>query len=731
MLRLLRLAAVTLGLVLLSGWAWTGAASAHAAFVDAAPAPGVRLAATPGDVALTFTEPLNRRLSRVEIEEAGSGKRIETVQRLRTSSRLSVVPERALRTGAYRVRWHTVSTLDGHALEGSFSFGVRAAAAGPGHALEQSPLARDGWVRIALRGLFYVAVLLFVAALVLPGLLAARRTWLVPDALSEHLPLAPIRARTLRLVGDLGWLATGAAGAAAIAEATDAAGSLSATALRDFLLANIAGGARLAMVLLLGAAVLAYRRRPGVAGVLAVLALGAVAASGHASSASPRLLSVLNDWLHLVSGAIWLGGIGLFAIVWAGTLRKGRPALRHAVARHVLEPFGRVALPAFAVVSATGLVSLATQLGRVSALWETPYGRLLTVKVVLVGLIAATSAQHALRLRPRVVRAQPAGGRDERRHWRLVRAEPAIGLAVVAVVAFLVTFPLPPRQLAEAGSARGAACEPCPLPMPADDELAVADGAGSQLVAAWIRRSPAAATGVVRVTDIRGRPSRVPIHLPGARASSCGVGCRRFRATGDRGRLDVTIAERGRSYRTSLPTRWVAGQNARSRRLVGEAERVMRRLRSVREIEEVSSGPGSYARTDYRFRAPDRMAFETDRGVETVVAGDRQWFRAGTGPWQPGEYGAGLAFRTRRWFRWTPYAGTVRLLGIRRSGGRRVAELALLDAGTPVWFRLSIDLATRRVLRERMTSKGHFMTARYLAFNRRLSIPLPEARDDG
>ena len=58
-----------------------------------------------------------------------------------------------------------------------------------------------------------------------------------------------------------------------------------------------------------------------------------------------------------------------------------------AIAREVLAPFGRIATGAFLVAVATGLVSLVTQLGRVAALWDTAYGRLLAVKIVVVGLI--------------------------------------------------------------------------------------------------------------------------------------------------------------------------------------------------------------------------------------------------------------------------------------------------------------------------------------------------------
>jgi len=633
-----------------------------------------------------------------------------------------------LPTGAYRLSWHTVSTEDGHALEGSFSFGVRAAAVGDEHAVEQSPLARNGWLRVALRGLLYVFALLFVAGLLLPWLVWRSATsWLVPPALGCDDRMLRLRGRERRVMGDLGWLATGAAVGATLAEAADAAGSLSPAALRDFLLSNGAGVARVGVVLLLGTAALLWRRAPRGAVAAGVLALGAIAASGHASSASPRLPSVLNDWTHLVAGAAWLGGIGLIALVWGPALARIGPVRRLAVAREVLVPFGRVALPAFMLVAATGLLSLLNQLGGFSALWETGYGRLLGAKILIVGAIAAASAVHALRLRPKLLGPGTASDEgSERRHWRLLRSEPLLGLGVVAVVAFLVTFPLPPRQLGEADEARAGApaCDPFPLPRPAADELPVAAGAGSHLVAAWVRREPTAVRGVVRVIDTRGRPERRPYRVLGASTRGCGAGCQRFRLPADEP-LQVTVPERGRNHTATLPTRWKAGSNSRARRLLARAQETMRRLRSVREVEEVTSGPGSYARTVYRLRAPDRMALRTDRGVRTVIARRRRWFRTEDTPWQVGSYGSGLPFRTRTFFRWTTYGRSVRLLRLRRGGDRRVAELALMDEGTPVWSRLTVELDTGRVLSEQQATKGHFIRARFERFNRPTTIALP------
>src|SRR5688500_8650617 len=357
------------------------------------------------------------------------------------------MPERELAAGAYRVDWHTVSTEDGHALEGAFSFGVRADA-GAAPALATGPLARWGIVRIAARIALYSTVLVLAAALLLPLLIGRPRGWPVPelDAGDEggRVDLRDVRARERRLRGDLAWAAVAAAVVATVADAADAARGLDPGRMGDYLAGNIAGIGRALVVVALLAAALLRERRPRGAAAAVVLALGAVAASGHAGSADPRVPSILNDWLHLVSGSLWLGGIGLLVLLWWPVVGFTRRGSRQAIARGVLVPFGRIATGAFLVAVATGLVSLVTQLGRVAALWDTAYGRLLAAKIVVVGLIAAASFLHARRLRPQLLGGDASDGVD-RRHWRLWRSEPWLGLAVVAAVAGLVAFPLPPR----------------------------------------------------------------------------------------------------------------------------------------------------------------------------------------------------------------------------------------------------------------------------------------------
>lgn len=724
----LPLAALAVGLVLGSS---APAAFGHAAFLGSTPGPGARLEVSPEQITLDFTEPLNRRLTSVDVVRVDDGRVMRTRGGAASPRRLVARPAGTLAEGAYRLEWHSVSTEDGHALEGSFSFGVRAAAAAGTHRLERSPLARYGWLRVAARFLLYTTLLLFAGALVLRVLLGGvDGGWLTPLRMRAvpSIDLARVKARERAVIDDLGAFAAGSAVLTTLLEAVDAAQRLSPASLRDFLLTNVAGFGRVAVVLLILLALASWRRLRRSAGVLVAAALGAIAVSGHAGSATPRLAAVLNDWVHLLAGAVWLGGIGLIVLVWRPTMRVSGRERRVAVARDVLPTFGRVAGWAFVTVSATGLVSLLLQLGDLSNLWRTAYGQVLAVKITLVALIAAASWWHARRLRPRILASAAPAERLERRHWRLLRTEPLLGLAVAAAVGLLAVFPLPPRQLDEADATLGAqaACDPCPLPRPEADELAVAEHAGTQVVAGWLRHDRGRVTGTIRVYGRNGRPSKSPIRIEDARQRSCGPACLRVETTGETVR--VGLRERGRRYTVALPgpRRPEPDGAARGRRLLERAQATMRGLRGVRQTELVTSGPGSLAQTNYRLEAPDRLSYVTrPAGTTTVVVGRRQWLRVDGSDWLPSAFGSGIGFSTRSWFRWTNFAQEVRVLRRARRGERGLVELALMDPGTPAWFRLTVEEATGRVLAERSITSRHFTTMRYSSFNRAGRVRVP------
>ncbi|MGH2993455.1 MAG: copper resistance CopC/CopD family protein [Solirubrobacterales bacterium] len=703
----------------------------HAAFLESQPEAGSRLESGPGEIRLEFTEPLNRALTEATLLDASTGDEASARLVAGEEKELIIRPQGRLGRAPYEVEWQTVSTVDGHTLEGSFGFGVQTAPTETEQEVEQSPLARDGWLRIGARALLY-ASLFFFAGGVLNAALLTRRSkpaaWLVPDRVRPLLDRegrdpdatsARVWARTL----EVGWLALAAAVAVALAEASDAGGGLSAQDLSDFLLSNGAGLARVGTVVAIAIAVLMARSMRVAASVAVTLAFLTIALSGHANSADPRSWAVVTDWIHLVAASIWIGGIAQIALAWIPAIRALDGESRLTVVESVLSRFGRVALPAFLVVAVTGLTNALIQLGHVSALWETPYGRVLSAKIVLVGLIALASYGHALRLRPRLLAANPHPPEQlERRHWRLVGVEPWLGLGAIVAVAALVAFPLPPSQLGEAGEAEAAAtCDPCPQPRASGDELPVAEQAGSRVAAFWLRREGGQVTGRLRVLDSNERPVDAPVELDGAELESCGEGCWRFAVADPRTRLVAHIEDQGATRRVAVPSRWQTQATTRAKRLLSRAQRAMRALRTVRMEETLTSGiRGFSVDTSYRFEAPDRMAYRTSSGSRTVAIGKRGYSSSDGRPFRRRQFGAD-GFRLDTFFRWTAYGRSVRWLG----ANRRVARIALYDEATPLWYRLTIDRRTDRILRERMITGGHFMTRRYFGFDRPLVITRP------
>ena len=113
--------------------------------------------------------------------------------------------------------------------------------------------------------------------------------------------------------------------------------------------------------------------------------------SGHAADWGDLTLPVLMDWLHLLAGGLWGGGLlALASAVLPGVLRKmapPRPCLA-AIARR----FATLASIALVVVLLTGVANAWVQVGTVRALWATPYGRALLAKLCLVGLVLLLGA---------------------------------------------------------------------------------------------------------------------------------------------------------------------------------------------------------------------------------------------------------------------------------------------------------------------------------------------------
>ncbi|MCX6386652.1 MAG: copper resistance protein CopC [Solirubrobacterales bacterium] len=704
----------------------------HAALLSSTPAPGQRVEVPPSQITLNFSEPLIGRLTGATLRDSTAGREIAASAATNNRHEVVITPASPLPRGAYRVSWRTVSTDDGHALEGSFSFGVQAAAVGKA-TVESDPLARLGWLRAVVRAAMYIALLLFCGGVFLAAL---RPRWLVPDSLLTsditESDLKSASGKQRSLIADAGLFAAGLAVAAALVEAATAADSLAPSQLSAFFLSSLAGVARIAVVIFVLLALWLVRRNPRIAAVAAICALGGVVASGHANSATPRGLAIVVDWIHLGAGAVWFAGVCLLLLVWGAAMAKGGRPLRTAIAREVLPGLGAIALPAFILLVGAGAVRAVLELGSLSQLWTTSYGIVLIVKIALVCAIAVLAWRHAGRLGPRLAgpNSEAVSASNEATHWRFMRYEAVLAVGVLLMAALLSVFPLPPRQADRATAAQGSAsaCDPaCPLPIATSDQLNVAAQGGSQVVAGWIRRTSSGLQATVRIIDSKGAAAKNPIEVPAAtKLTNCGVGCYRLSTLTLSETLRVRVSQDGRWYDAVLPARWEPLSQGPARSLLARAQSTMRAVDSIQEAESVSSGPGQNARVDYRLLAPDRLAWRTDLGIASITVGDRQFIRGPDQPWSETPTPGGVPFRTRSWFRWTPYARTVAILSRHLVAGRERVELALADPATPVWALLSVDSSSGRVITESLVAPARFIVHRYSDFNKPLNISIPQ-----
>jgi putative copper export protein len=138
------------------------------------------------------------------------------------------------------------------------------------------------------------------------------------------------------------------------------------------------------------------------AAALAATLLGlAPALAGHAA-ASPKLKSLLiaADYLHVMGGAAWLGT--LFAVLTVGVPLSLAVAgdKRWTSIASLVNSFSPLALVSVTVVVASGVLASWVHLNHVSDLWQTAYGQVLGIKLLLVAMTLAIGAHNFRRVQP-------------------------------------------------------------------------------------------------------------------------------------------------------------------------------------------------------------------------------------------------------------------------------------------------------------------------------------------
>jgi copper transport protein len=416
-------------------------AQAHANLVRTDPAEGAVLPTAPDQIRFTFDEAVRGVPHGVQIFDA-QGDLVEASATI-DGTDLKVGLSKDLGKGTTVITWRVVSD-DGHPIRGALTFSVGA----PSREVtpvpaETSSTSEAPWTLTAVRWVGYTGLLLatgliIFAAMFRPGAAPGSRLVIAKRAaaavtVAAWLAVLPITAIYL-LGGGPDLLGQGS--------------TWSSLPLTDYVVSALVIGGSVVAVLLSGAvsrppprsdgstsqrpvgAGTTSRGRRIAAVIAAAVAVTAPALVGHTRAASPEVLVIGADALHLLAGSVWLGGV----IGLALTL----PALSHqgTAAAELLTRFSTAAAGVLAALVATGALLAWRILGSWSALVGTGYGRLLLIKIAIVLAALAIAAWNRWSLLPRLRQASKPAGRQARAH-PVMRATAAEG--AVLVVALLIT----------------------------------------------------------------------------------------------------------------------------------------------------------------------------------------------------------------------------------------------------------------------------------------------------
>lgn len=396
--------------------------SAHAALSSAAPAPNGHEAVGRVFVELRFSENVERQYTSAIVTSL-SGETLNNGATQFDDDEPNVlrVPVQAMGDGIYGVAWKTLS-VDAHVASGQYVFSVGNSTirfpepvfAQDASTTPPSAVLRDGFAKSSFYLGLFVALGAPLFALVVDRPRSANRSFLLPVATFGLLG-ALGAALSLVFLRDLTLLSWSTLFQTTSAQMLAGRGILLAIAALFVLVAAYAPERAGRNLLTLGLVV--------AAGALIVTSLSSPAAAAR----NARLLAVLADATHLVTGAVWVGGAFGFVLVFR---HRSGEELRERVSR-----FAPWAVASIALLLVTGTFAALRTLPEASDLLSNRFGQLVTLKIGLVAALALILGRY---------RAKPV--------TRRAITLQALGLVLVVAAAGVLSASTPPDAPVVEGS---------------------------------------------------------------------------------------------------------------------------------------------------------------------------------------------------------------------------------------------------------------------------------------
>jgi copper transport protein len=426
---------------------------AHAKLVRSNPENGARLDNAPQQITLQFSEKPEVALSAVRLMGPMGDTIVLSSLRSDPDNAYALIAQvpPGLLPGNYRVLWKAAGS-DGHPSQGTIRFFVsfpeRVLAPAPREQAlpinddvgAQTPAVAGALGSIVSRWLSFAACFVLIGVMTFRFAVLRRMSSAGNDLFSH---IASTNAATLGIVASVGGLL--AAMLKLIRESSD----MPDASLSSIMLDSIWGWAlvlQIAGVAIAGVA-LVFVHRPGDSGnkfwnaalAGAIIAAVSPSLSAHAGASRLALIAVPTDMTHIIVGGMWLGTLGVIAIVGISAAFKTPDAVRPgARVAEMINLFSPLALACGAAVVLTGIGSSLIEVPTIASLWTTPYGVVLLLKLFFVALLFAAGAWNWRRMKPRLTGDNAIDPMRSSASLELMLA-----VAVLAVTAILVALELP------------------------------------------------------------------------------------------------------------------------------------------------------------------------------------------------------------------------------------------------------------------------------------------------
>jgi copper transport protein len=468
---------------------------AHSSTVNSSPKPFESMAAAPKEVKVFFSEPIELSYSKITVI-GSDGSRVDMNDQHFVdgdAQSIAVTLRPNLPDGVYTVTTRVLSAVDGHVVDGAYTFGVGAGTAvstdvstvKPAKVLLLLPEALSkfpGMVgQVMVVGAAFATLWLWKPV--------GRVPWLF-NALAAHRVAIDRNMIKIVVIGATLVLASGAA--MIIVQATSiGAGIIEAIATK---FGNVWLARMLLSSILMAIALAVYRKAaksntsPSRVEVLVMLVIGfAVLATSslivHAAATS-QIGPIALDFFHDAAASIWIGGIILLGFVAAPKLFGIREEKVKLAAISILIPrFSTIVVTLLGVSLLTGPLLLSVIESNLSLTLASFYGKVLIVKLALVGVMLTLGAysqlvtqKKAITVMSRTITAPPAGGHITQTQTplpsfknsdRILKAEAIVGIALLLTVSLMTNssipsaeFPLYKDQLADGQTAAYAQQQP-------------------------------------------------------------------------------------------------------------------------------------------------------------------------------------------------------------------------------------------------------------------------------